>query len=64
MMPSGLSSARTSASIAISTGPSNLTTHSIGRATASAMRSGALKAAVFGSTSANTTTTIVMTTVA
>ena len=63
-MPTSLSSQRTSPSIAISTGPNNLTNQYIGRATASAMRSGALKAAVFGSTSENTTTTTVMTTVA
>ncbi len=63
-MPICLSSQRTSASTAISTGPNNLTNQYIGRATASAMRSGALNAAVFGSTSENTTTMIVITTVA
>ncbi len=50
--------------MAISTGASSRTVQSIGRATASATRSGALKAAVFGSTSANTTIRMVMTTVA
>ena len=63
-MPMCLSSQRTSASIAISTGPSTLTITFIGRATSSAMRSGALNAAVFGKISANTTTMIVITTVA
>ena len=55
---------RTSHSIATSTGPSTRTTHAIGRAAASAMRSGALKAMVFGSTSANTTTSTVINAVA
>ena len=55
---------RTSHSIAISTGPSTRTTNAIGRAAASAMRSGALKAIVFGSTSANTTTSTVINAVA
>jgi hypothetical protein len=45
-------------------GPSSHTTHRIGRATASAMRSGALMAAVFGSTSAKITTMAVITMVA
>jgi len=63
-MPMSFSSQRTSASIAISTGPSSLTTQDIGRATASAMRSGALNAAVFGSTSENTTISTVITMVA
>ena len=63
-MPTSLSSQRTSASIAISTGPNNLTNQYIGRATASAMRSGALNAAVFGRISENTTTRMVITTVA
>ncbi len=48
----------------ISIGPSTVTTSCIGRATLSAMRSGALNAAVFGSTSAKTTMTTVITTVA
>ena len=48
----------------ISTGAKNLTNQYIGRATASAMRSGALKAAVFGNISENTTTRIVIATVA
>ena len=46
------------------TGPSRRTTQVIGRATSSAIRSGALKATVFGSTSANTTTSTVITAVA
>ena len=50
--------------MAISTGPSSLTIQYIGRATASAMRSGALNAAVFGRISENTTTRMVMTIVA
>ena len=41
--------------------PSSRTVQSIGRATTSAIRSGALNAAVFGSTSANTTTITVIT---
>ena len=63
-MPTSLSSQRTSASTAINSGPNNLTNQYIGRATASAMRSGALNAAVFGKISENTTTMIVITTVA
>ena len=63
-MPISASIQRTSASIAISTGPNNLTNPYIGRATASAMRSGALNAAVFGRISENTTTTTVIMTVA
>ena len=63
-MPTNLSSQRTKASIAISTGPSSLTNQYIGRATASAMRSGALNAAVFGKISENTTTMMVIATVA
>ena len=63
-MPNGRSSHLTNASIAISTGPKIRTTQSIGRATASAIRSGALIAAVFGSTSQNTTIRKVITTVA
>ncbi len=51
---------RTSASIAMSTGPNRRTTHSIGLATINAMRSGALMAAVLGRTSANTTSSTVM----
>ena len=63
-MPNQRSSHLTNASIAISTGPKIRTTQSIGRATSSAMRSGALIAAVFGSTSENTTIRNVITTVA
>ena len=63
-MPKRRSSQLTSASIAASTGVSRRTVQAIGRATASAKRSGALKATVLGSTSANTTITTVMTTVA
>ena len=63
-MPRRRRSWRTSHSIATSTGPSTRTTKAIGRAATSAMRSGALKAMVFGSTSANTTTSTVITAVA
>ena len=63
-MPNGRRIHFTSRSIAISTGPKILTTQNIGRATASATRSGALIAAVFGSTSANTMTTTLIPTVA
>ena len=55
---------RTSHSIAISAGPSSRTTTLIGRATRSEARSGSLMAAVFGSTSAKTTTSTVITAVA
>ena len=58
------SSHLTSAETPASTGESPRTVQSTGRATMSAKRSGALKAAVFGSTSANTTTKTVITTVA
>ena len=51
-------------SIAIRIGASTRTIHCIGRATRSAMRSGALKAAVFGITSEKITTIAVMTMVA
>ena len=54
----------TTHSTAIRTGASILIVQSIGRATASAIRSGALKAAVFGKTSANTTIRMVITIVA
>ena len=57
-------SSATNASIAISIGPNMRTTNCIGRATASATRSGALMAAVFGRISVKTTTTMVMMTVA
>ena len=63
-MPASRSTHFTSHSTVIRTGASTRTVQSIGRATASAMRLGALKAAVFGKTSANTTITMVMTTVA
>ena len=48
--------------IATSAGVSSRTVQAIGRATVSAKRSGALKATVFGSTSANTTISRVITT--
>ena len=50
--------------MAISTGPNTRTIQSIGRATASATRSGALIAAVLGRISEKTTITNVITTVA
>ena len=59
-IPKHRSTQRANASIAISIGPNNPTTNCIGRATRSAPRSGALKAAVFGMISVKTTTTIVM----
>ncbi len=61
-MPKRRSSQLTSASIATSAGVSSRTVQAIGRATVSAKRSGALKATVFGSTSANTTIRRVITT--
>ena len=54
-IPTGARIQRTTASIAMSTGPNRRTTHSIGLATIKAMRSGALIAAVLGRTSAKIT---------
>ena len=63
-MPTSASSRRTSHSAAASTGPSTDTTLAIGRATASAWRSGAMIAAVFGNSSQNTMISTVIATVA
>src|SRR6478672_2481090 len=62
-MPKRARIQQTSFSIHIRIGPSSRTTHCIGFATASAIRSGALKAAVLGNTSAKTTTSTVITAV-
>ena len=59
-MPNRRRIQRTSASTPISNGPSSRTIQAIGRATSSAIRSGALIATVLGSTSVKTTTTTVM----
>ncbi len=68
ILPTGMPKARrmmrTSHSTPVRTGENQRTIRSTGRATASAMRSGALKAAVFGSTSATTKINSVMTSVA
>ena len=62
--PARRKSARTTISITVSSGPSTATISRIGRATASATRSGALIATVFGSTSAKITTSPVIAAVA
>ncbi len=63
-MPNGRNIVRASASTAISSGPHSRTSHSIGRATRSAMRSGALIAAVLGKISAKMMITTLIPTVA
>ena len=63
-MPKPRRMSRTSHSTAFRTGENQRTIRSTGRATTRAMRSGMLKAAVFGSTSATTKTTTVITSVA
>ena len=62
--PNNLNNSRTTASTTVTSGPSRNIMIFIGRATASATRSGALMAIVFGNTSAKITTSTVMKAVA
>ncbi len=63
-MPNSFISASTMVSMTVSSGPSTSSVSIIGRATSSAIRSGALMAIVFGRTSAKITTSTVITAVA